>query len=344
MGDEATTSPVVNAALRRAMHLAQAIDQDLYCPKLERLLMCTAAELGYSGNLGQVVAAIERGGSGGGAVDNDRAMVERVNSNPGRGKQLALLEQEWRLLPTAHQAIALAHYLGTPRAHPTIREHFGNGPDVEAQQGSLAGVVLYRWQVRKAKGRERTGAAVGARLREQLEIVRAQLAAIEVEFQALAASQPAAPAPTPPTPPYVPLVLSKRARREARVPYVAERAAYHEAMAQHTAVAEGWLAGFEVRVLELGLDAKPLEAEQAHLCALLADVVAGPIPASSKDDQPQFDADELALVQVCRSGKLDKAAHVGPAENEVRAMHRAWRLARRQTARRWVESDEASPA
>lgn len=321
-----------------------SVDRELYCKLLERLLLGSAAELGHHGNMGQVVAAIERGGAGGSTANPDLAMLARIGWKQGvhdgydrerapvyRLEQLRELGVAWELLAPGQQETALAHYLGSPRAPETLRAHFGE----------FAGVVLHRWLRRKAKERARNAGAGTAKALAELERVRAELAGIEREFAALAATQPTPP--LRPERPSIPLVLSKRARKEERAPYRAARAAYLEAMQTHTAIAEGWLAGFEFRTLELGLHAKPLEAEQARLCAVLAALHAG------GDAQ----ADELELVEACGTGgERKKRADLLPggendlttrAEADVRALHRAWRTARRKAARAWVDADGAEP-
>lgn len=291
-----------------------ALDRELFCSQLQRLLLSTAAELGQRSNHAQVVATIERGGVGGGAIDNDGAMVERLNRNRHVARQVRELEQRWRLLSAKHQALALAHYVGTLRAHPTIRTVFGpSSSDPAAQQGSLAGVVLYRWQQRQAKGRFRDGASgAGAKLAADLAVVRAWLTPIETELGTIAALLDSR----------LP-ELGERPERPA-VELVWRKAELQRQAASHRAKLREWRAPLRVarkrrqdaaaRRDELKPWLRPLQAEQARLCAELATAAA---VAAAVDD-------ESALVVLCRSGGLDLAAHLSDAESDVRALHRAW--------------------
>lgn len=322
-------------------------DRELYCKQLERLLLGAAAELGHTGNLAQVVAAIERGGAGGGGIDNDSAMLRRIGWQQGqhddydarrrpvyRLGQLRELAAAWELLSRHHQATALAHYVGTPRAPETLRAHFGE----------FAGVVLHRWLVRKAKGRDRDAASGSAKAQAELERVRKELQVLERELTTIIAAEPPMVPPQPPEPPYIPLVLSRRARAEARAPYWQARAVYRAAADEHFARLEGWLAGVEYRLAELRAEAKPLEAKQARLCAVLAALQTGGDPA----------ADELELVEACGTGGEKKKRPdllpggerdlTKPADADVRALHRAWKAARRKVAMAWAEDEQPAEA
>lgn len=180
----ATTQP---KGTDTSTHQRGALDPDLFCSRLQRLLLGAASELGQRGNLAQVVASIERGGVGGAGEDPNLGMLRRLGATDSRGidgrvGQLRQLELRWRALEPKRQATALAHYLGTPRADPSIREHFGNGSDPESQQGSLAGVVLHRWQLKQAKARARDAAANAAKAAVAIDGIRAELTPLEIEI------------------------------------------------------------------------------------------------------------------------------------------------------------------
>lgn len=181
---EATTAAAVTTPTDKSAHQPQqrgALDRDLFCPRLQRLLLGAASELGQRGNLAQVVASIERGGVGGGGEDPNLGMLRRLGATDTRGidnrvRHLRELDQRWRGLERKRQATGLAHYLGTPRAHHTLRSVFGEG------QGGLAGVVLWRWQGKQARLRDKGLGGVGARVAAELEPVRAALLPIEREL------------------------------------------------------------------------------------------------------------------------------------------------------------------
>jgi hypothetical protein len=309
-------------------HGRGALDRELFCPRLERLLLSSASELGYRGNLAQVVASIERGGAGVGGEDPNLSMLRRLGATDKRGidnrvQQLRELEQRWRQLSTKHQATALAHYLGTIRAHATLRERFGAG------QGGLAGVALYRWQVRQAKARERAG--IATTLQADLEAVRGTLGPIEREAATLAAllEQPLPVlGPRPERPEAPDLVWRSAVLNRWFQPYwskLRERAAPLRAARQRRREAAARLGELEPLL-------PPLRAEQARLCGALAAVAA----QSGETD------DELGLVKLCRSGSLDVAAHLTGAEADVRALHRAWGLTGKRAATDWVDEGDTA--
>ncbi len=330
--EAATKSPQTEPTARGK----RALDRELYCPRLERLLFDAASELGLRGNLSSTIASIERGGAGGGSnEDPNLAMLRRLGATDrswitGKASHLRTLERQWALLSREHQATALAHYLGTPRTHGTFKERFGCG------QGGLAGVVFYRWQNRQAKGRQRTLAAPTAQLTARLEGVRAELAPIDAELKALRGlSRAAAPIP------YLPKPQSTK-----RAPLSAEELAellsvYHATVAAHRAVARFLAAlrsvDIDRQIGALNAQRRPLLAEQAQLCADLAKAVE--MVADGQDD-------EQALLLLCRSGTLNSESHLSQAEADVRALHRAWYAAGKATAKsaatEWV--DGASPA
>lgn len=353
MHDAATTPTATDTK----PHQQGALDRDLFCPRLQRLLMGEAFELGFRGNLAQTIASIERGGAGGGSMDPDGAMVERLNSNPRCAAQLRALAEQFRQLSAKHQATALVHYLGTPRAHATIRQHFGSG-DNGCGQGSLAGVVLYRWQLKQTKLREKGAVASGAgpterlaRLRDQLVPLERELATVEAVLDApvpQAEPRPARPA----DPEHPPLVLRKS---------VIERQ-LREYWAPYRDACQVWADRDDVKALRAAQQARhaarqrldalltavePLRAQQARLCAELADAAATPAPAAVPigSDGPAS-LDEQSLVLLCRSGNLDAAAHLGAAEADVRALHRAWRATDKASglkrAKAWADGESAA--
>lgn len=322
---EAATTNTTPTTTDKGHRARGALDRELFCPRLQRLLLGAASELGQRGNLAQVVASIERGGVGGGGEDPNLSMLRRLGATDTRGIDgrigtLRALELQWQQLSAKQQAVALAHYLGTPRAHATIRQHFGNGSDAEAQQGSLAGVVLYRWQLKQAKARERASLAGMGPLAAQLEAVRAELQPLERELAAaIEAAERAVPDLGPaPERPFLPLLRRASIKRQL-APY---REAYRK-WRQPLREALQWRELAAARRDELRALLPPLQAQQARLCGALAD---GAVLGSSADD-------EQALVQLCRSGKLDVDAHLRPAEAEVRALHRAWALAGKSAAK-----------
>jgi hypothetical protein len=181
---EATTAAAVTTPTDKSAHQPHqrgALDRELFCPRLQRLLLGAASELGQRGNLAQVVASIERGGVGGGGEDPNLGMLRRLGATDTRGidnrvSHLRELDRRWSGLEKKRQATGLALYLGTPRCHPTLREHFGEG------QGGLAGVVLYRWQLKQAKSRTRDCVTLGAKLVAALDALRAELLPLEQEL------------------------------------------------------------------------------------------------------------------------------------------------------------------
>lgn len=319
----------------------RALDRELYCPRLDRLLTVSASELGLRGNLAQVVASIERGGAGGGGEDPNLSMLRRLGATDRswisrKAQMLTEIEQQWRLLDAKQQTIALAHYLGTPRAHATIRERFGAG------QGGLAGVVLYRWQRRQAKQRARASSVGSARLLEQLDAVRAELAPLEREMATLVAlleqplPDPGAPPERPEDPP---LVLRRKHLLAWWRPYRLKRAEW----AAPVKAARQRRQEAAARCNQIVPLLPPLRAEQARLSAALADVVAAPVPPSTKPNSPDpSDYDELALVRLCRSGNLDADEHTTNAEREVRGLHRAWYAARKKLIAAEVAAEDAT--
>lgn len=307
-------------------------DRDLYCKQLERLLLGAAAELGQRGNLAQVVATIERGGSGGGSIDVDGAMLRRIGyleGNRGSLDRLKELGTAWRMLTRQDQATSLAHYVGTPRAPETLRSTFGE----------FAGVVLHRWLTRVAKSRERSAAAGSVKLAEQLEAVRAELAPLERELATIAALFDA-PLPQLDGPPEVPesppLVLSKSALRDYWRPYRKARHLWAEPLRS----ARQRRQDAEARRLAIAPLMPPLQAEQARLCVVLAVLHSG----------GDAGGDEAELVEACGAGgEKKKRPDLLPggkedltklAEADVRALHRAWRAARRKVAEAWAEDEE----
>jgi hypothetical protein len=297
--------------------------------------MGAASELGQRGNLAQVVASIERGGVGGAGEDPNLGMLRRLGATDNRGidgrvGQIRELELRWRALDRKHQATALAEYLGTSRADPTIRAHFGEG------QGGLAGVVLHKWQQKQAKGRARDASAGNGRLSVELERVRRDLLPLEQAIARLANDRPSVATAREPEPerPYVPLVLSRRARREVLAPYRAARAAYRAAEAARRADLVAWLVERDARLPELQATAASLRAEQARLCAQQASLAAA---GDTVDD-------ELALVKLCRGGLTREArdAMVAAATADVRALHRAWYATAKRAAKAWADEETAA--
>lgn len=296
-----------------------ALDRELFCPRLQRLLMGSASELGQRGNLAQVVASIERGGASGGGEDPNLGMLRRLGATDTRGidnrvGQLRELGQRWHALDRIRQATALALYLGTSHCHPTLREHFGEG------QGGLAGVVLYRWQLRQAKGRTRDLGSAGAKAREALDQVRAELGPLEREAanaRAVLEQQLVLPEADPrPDRPYVPLVLRAAEVERQEAPW---RAAMRAWLAPRRRAREAWERRRQEATAALQRAeavAPALRARQAELCAELAGLAA---VANEADD-------ELALVKLCRGGleKSARAEMVRAAENDVRGLHRDW--------------------
>lgn len=156
-----------------------AVDRDLFCPRLDAYLGGAAAAHGLRGTLASVTASIERGGVGGGGEDPNIGMLMRVGylrSGPGIAQHRES-ERRFRLLTTRHQATALAHYLGTSRVHATLRANFG-----DLDGGGVAGVVLYRWQLKQAKTRQRDAEAGFGRLALEIDPLSSQLGAIEREM------------------------------------------------------------------------------------------------------------------------------------------------------------------
>lgn len=316
-------------------HGGRALDRELYCPRLEHLLMGSAAELGQRGNLAQVVASIERGGVGGGGEDPNLGMLRRLGATDTRGidnriSRLRELELRWRLLTTAQRATALAHYLGTTRAHATLRERFGAG------QGGLAGVVLWRWQARQTKGRQRVAQADCSKLGERLAAVRAALEPIDAETKALCGlSRAVAPIPNLPKPTVRQAEALAGPDGDAEALHTDRVLEWHQTVLAHRAVAR-FLAGLRALDIDRQLASLhdrrlPLQAEQERLCAALAD--AASLGAAGDDEE--------ALVRLCRSGNLDPGAHLAGAEADVRALHRAWKATAAKLAKAWVDDDGA---
>ncbi len=298
---EATTQSVTTPTTDKVTHHQRgALDRDTFCPRLQRLLLGAASELGQRGNLAQVVSSIERGGVGGGGEDPNLGMLRRLGATDNRGidnrvGQIRELEQRWRGLATKHQALALAHYLGTPRAHHTLQSSFGHG------QGGLAGVVLYRWQFKQTKARDRGANASAVTVAAELERVRAELAPLD---RGIAQAQATLDRPAP----AAPEVGEEATRAERRALLAPWRAALQ--------VAQDARRDAEWQRDTLLDQAEPLRAEQARLCAQQATLAA---VGSACDD-------EQALVDLCR-GKLEDATRQGmvdAAAADVRALHRAW--------------------
>lgn len=293
-----------------------ALDRELFCPQLQRLLLGAASELGQRGNLAQVVASIERGGGGGGGEDPNIGMLRRLGATDNRGidnrvRALRDLEQRFHALPRKLQATALALYQGTHRAHPTLREHFGEG------QGGIAGVVLYRWQLRQAKQRVRQTDTTT--LTAGLDACRSALLPIEAELATLRSLSRRPRLLDPESRPQEPSLepeLTKKQRRDARVPYMAAREQWRAQQHVLAFLAAWRLWTIDERIATLDDAAGPLRAQLAHLCADLAATAAA---AGAVDD-------ELALVKLCRGGlsKETKGELLVAAEADVRALHRAW--------------------
>lgn len=285
-----------------------AVDRDLFDARLDAYLGGAAAAHGLRGTLASVTASIERGGVGGGSEDPNLAMLRRIGWQEGKHDDFDPLrrpsqiigplresERRFQQLSAKHQATHLAHYLGTSRCHPTLRATFG-----DLDGGGVAGVVLQRWLGKKA--RERARGADGKAL-AALEALRAQLAPLE---RAIAEAEAILDRPADPEP-EVPESATKAERRALRAPWLAARRAAQEARQDA-----------EWRRDELLEQAAPLRAEQARLCAQLAAIAA---VGNAADD-------EQALVDLCRSDKLDpktKEGLVDAALADVRAAHRAWR-------------------
>lgn len=318
---EATTAAAVTKPTDKSAHHPQgsALDRELFCPRLQRLLLGAASELGQRGNLAQVVASIERGGGGGGGEDPNLSMLRRLGATDNRGidnrvSHLRELDKRWAGLEKKRQATGLALYLGTPRCHPTLREHFGEG------QGGLAGVVLYRWQLKQAKGRTRDEIGAGTKVTDELAEVWGQLRPLEREIAAVqdVLARPAAlPTLGPrPEPPETDPELSKRQLAEALAPYRATLAAWRGKAREAQEAAVAWRDLAIDRLAALEAQVAPLRALQALLCAQLAELAA---TGNEADD-------ELGLVKICRGG-LEKSARADmleKAEADVRGLHRAW--------------------
>jgi hypothetical protein len=320
-------------------HHKGALDRDTFCPQLQRLLLGAASELGQRGNLAQVVASIERGGVGGGGEDPNLGMLRRLGATDTRGidnrvGQLRELDRRFTMLSRHQRALALAHYPGTPRAHHTLQSTFGHG------QGGLAGVVLYRWQLKQAKGRGRSTGAGGSRLQAEVERVRNELGAIERELaecravlDAPAPEMPERDGPRPEAPELL-LCMSRRYRRELSSAHWAAVRAWNAPVSAVVRKHAERRQDARERCYELEPLTRPLRDEQARLCAQLAALAAVGDVAD----------DEQALVDLCR-GKLDQAAKdamLGAAADEVRALHRAWYATAKRAAKVWVDGEPAA--
>lgn len=317
-------------------HHKGALDRDTFCPQLQRLLLGAASELGQRGNLAQVVASIERGGVGGGGEDPNIGMLRRLGATDTRGidnrvGQLRELERRFGMLTRHQQATALAHYPGTPRAHHTLQSTFGHG------QGGLAGVVLYRWQVKQAKARARSPGM--ARVTAEIERVRGELLPLEHELATLAAvlTTPVALPErklSPPERPYVALVLRRRFIDEVLAPWRQACRDYWAPTRKAHADGQARRLDASVRIHDIEGKAAPLRAEQARLCAQQAALAA----AGDVVD------DEQTLVDLCR-GKLEPAAKdamLSAAAADVRALHRAWYATAKRAAKAWVDGESAA--
>jgi len=336
---EATTTPTVTDT---KPHARGALDREMFCPRLQRLLLSAATELGQRGNLAQVVASIERGGAGGSAEDPNYGMLRRIGWREDVAKDgryvppsnivggLRELAQRWQQLERRQWATALALYVGTSRCHETLRATFGE----------LAGVVLYRWQLKQAKARDRGASAGATTLAAELERVRSELAPIERELATVAAVldtpiPQAEPRPERPADPEPPELVLRRS--------VIERQA-REYWAPYRAACQAWASRPDVQALRTAQRARreaarrqeallpllaPLRAEQARLCAQQATLAA----AGAACD------DEQALVDLCR-GKLDpdaREAMANAATTDVRSLHRAWYATALKIAKAWAE-------
>jgi hypothetical protein len=321
-----STTPSVNDTGIHHQHQRGALDRELFCPRLQRLLMGAASELGQAGNFAQVVASIERGGASGGGEDPNLRMLRRLGATDTRGidgrvGQIRELELRWRVLDRKHQATALAEYLGTSHADPTIRAHFGEG------QGGLAGVVLHKWRQRQAKGRERDAGADGIKLKAALDPVRAELAEIEDELRKLRKlSRAAAPIPHLNRPTERQAVKMVGIFEDWQAAHADRMRSWQRTVEAHRAVAR-FLAGLrsgdiDRKIAGLVARSRPLRDQQAALCAQQATLAAA---GDTVDD-------EIALVKLCRGGltREGKEAMLAAATADVRALHRAWYATARQ--------------
>ncbi|UOF77378.1 hypothetical protein [Caudoviricetes sp.] len=299
-----------------------SLDRELYCPQLQRLLMSAASELGLHG------ANFER--SGGSTEDPNYAMLRRIgipNDIDKHGRvhrrqivgPLVALEKRWRQLSRSDQATALAHYLGTPRAHETLRSQFGE----------LAGVVLHRWLTKQAKGRDRLARVGTEKAQARLAEIREKLLPLELELSRLA----------------------RLNRRPLRIeepetePEDVEQARVERRHREACRAVLRFLAGLRNadiarRTTEAECAAKPLRDEAATLCA----------QESACYGAGDAGDDEAALLDACgRGGEKKKRADLLPggendlttgATSDVKALHRAWFATGRAQAKAWVLGDE----
>lgn len=310
-----------------------AVDRDLFCPRLDAYLGGAAAAHGLRGTLASVTASIERGGVGGGGEDPNIGMLMRVGylrSGPGIAQHRES-ERRFRLLTTRHQATALAHYLGTSRVHATLRASFG-----DLDGGGVAGVVLYRWQLKQAKTRQRDAEAGFGQLALRLDPLSSELAAIEREIadcQAVLTTATVLPEQGPrPERPHVPLVLARKVRQQELAPYWRELREWGAPLRRVRVAATQRRQDAETRLFELSELAYPLRAKLARLLAQQAALAA---TGSTADD-------EQALVDICRN-KLTQSAKddfISLAQADVRATHRDWYASGKKVAKAWVSDAE----
>ncbi len=176
-------------------------------------------------------------------------------------------------MSTERWGTALAHYLGTPRAHHTLQSTFGHG------QGGLAGVVLQLWLAKKSKDRAR---GADGKTEAALDAIRAELAPLD---RAIAEAQ--AVIDTPP-PPLAPAVEGQRPDRTQQREHRRRRQDAEQAL---------WLAQEA---------AAPVRVEQARLCVQQATLAA--VGAACDDEQALVDLCRVGLTEEAKQRMLSAAA------------------------------------
>lgn len=315
-------------------------DRETYCPNLQRLLLSAASELGLR------AANYER--SGGSTEDPNYAMLRRIGVPDDVDKNgrvyrrqvvgpIRNLERRWAMLSREQQETAAAHYLGTPRAHETLRATFGE----------FAGVVLHRWLRRQSKARERLAKSGGAKAVEKLDVLRAKLAPIDQQISTLLsrASDPFVEPQrdAPPAKPAVPDGLNDKATKAFLKPWRADMRQWEAPVVTARIVWRERRAALLAEVDLLQSAAEPLRAESGRLCAQVA----------ALHGTGDVGGDETELLDACgRGGEKKKRPDLlpgggkddlsKPAAEDVRALHRAWYATNKKLAEAWVKEEVAA--